>query len=266
MSNFNLKEAANAILGNLPTNKYLISPISFLRKVEAKSEMYIIDLRGEKEYSESHIQGAVNIPFNREFYQHVTEIPTDKKIIFYCYGGQLGAQAAALLTLLGISSRSVNYGWVGIKKMPEYTVFTTEPTTFEKHEQEYDQDALKAIKDYCDNAAHLNLMPCEILKEMIENEDDFYLMSIQSEEDYATEHIKGSILHPYRKGMNDRFSEIPKDKKVIVYCYSGQSSAHVTVALNLLGYDAYSLKYGIGVEMTKPVGWKNMGYELVAEE
>ena len=34
------------------------------------------------------------------------------------------------------------------------------------------------------------------------------------------------------------------DETVVVYCYSGQTSAYVTAYLKVLGYDAKSLKFG----------------------
>ena len=42
----------------------------------------------------------------------------------------------------------------------------------------------------------------------------------------------------------DGLSQIPADKQVVVYCYTGHTAAQATAMLNLLGYDAYSLKYG----------------------
>jgi rhodanese-related sulfurtransferase len=37
---------------------------------------------------------------------------------------------------------------------------------------------------------------------------------------------------------------LPTDKPVVVYCYTGQTSAFMAAYLRLLGYDAKSLKFG----------------------
>ena len=64
--------------------------------------------------------------------------------------------------------------------------------------------------------------------------------------------------------MQEQFGKLPKDKKIIVYCYSGQTSSQTTAILRLLGYDAYSMSGGVGNAEAK-TGWLGEGYELVAE-
>ncbi len=266
MENFNLAEAAKGILSDMPKNKYLISPVSFVRKVEAGEDMFIIDLRSKEDYDESHIKGATSIHYTRDFYTKIQSIPNDKPVIFYCYGGQLGAQAACLMKIVGVEARSVNLGWMGIKNLAKGDVYTTEPRDFEEKNYGYNEEAVEAIKDYCDHAEHLNLMPCKVMKQMMEDKEDIYIMSIRSAEDFAAGHIRGAISIPYRKGMQEEFVDIPKDKTIIVYCYSGQTSAHVMVALKLMGYkNTYSLKYGMGIDMNPGAGWEKMGFEVVTD-
>ena len=35
------------------------------------------------------------------------------------------------------------------------------------------------------------------------------------------------------------------DEKILLACYTGHNAGHATLILNLLGYDAYSLKFGM---------------------
>lgn len=37
---------------------------------------------------------------------------------------------------------------------------------------------------------------------------------------------------------------MPSNKPIIVYCWTGQHSSQVTAYLNMLDYEAYSLKFG----------------------
>jgi rhodanese-related sulfurtransferase len=37
---------------------------------------------------------------------------------------------------------------------------------------------------------------------------------------------------------------LPTDKTIVVYCYTGQTSANLAAYLRLVGYDAKSLKFG----------------------
>jgi len=42
----------------------------------------------------------------------------------------------------------------------------------------------------------------------------------------------------------DEISKIPADATVVVYCWTGQTSSQITMFLRMLGYDAWSLKFG----------------------
>ncbi|NOX60758.1 MAG: rhodanese-like domain-containing protein, partial [Chloroflexi bacterium] len=43
----------------------------------------------------------------------------------------------------------------------------------------------------------------------------------------------------------DALNDLPPDKPIVVYCYTGQTAGHVTAALNMLGYDASDLLFGM---------------------
>lgn len=89
------------------------------------------------------------------------------------------------------------------------------------------------------------LVTPEMLKEMIESEAPFYLLDIRKEEDFEEGSIP-SAVHSEWEAVADLIQEgkLPKDKKIIIYCYNGQSSMQVAMVLNMQGYDAYSLLDG----------------------
>jgi rhodanese-related sulfurtransferase len=64
--------------------------------------------------------------------------------------------------------------------------------------------------------------------------------------------------------MQEQFSSLPADQKILTYCYTGQTAGQTVAGLRLLGYDAVSLNGGIGWPPNKPLGWKNKGYETVS--
>ena len=41
------------------------------------------------------------------------------------------------------------------------------------------------------------------------------------------------------------YTNLDADAKIVTYCYTGQTSAVITACLNVLGYDAYSLTFGM---------------------
>ena len=53
-------------------------------KLDAGSDIVIVDVRSKEDFDEEHIPGAVSIPWQQEMEAHYTELPRDKEIITYC--------------------------------------------------------------------------------------------------------------------------------------------------------------------------------------
>ncbi|MBN1138248.1 MAG: rhodanese-like domain-containing protein, partial [Anaerolineae bacterium] len=69
-------------------------------------------------------------------------------------------------------------------------------------------------------------------------ENDPYIISLRSAEDYAKGHIPGAV----NMSVKDLFSlenlaTIPPDRDVVLVCYTGQTAGQATAALNMLGYE-----------------------------
>jgi len=99
----------------------------------------------------------------------------------------------------------------------------------------------------------------------VDSESDEYVsVAVRKAEDYAAGHVKGAINIPFGQGMEQSFADLPKDKKIIVYCYTGQTASQTVGILRLLGFEAYNMQFGMGsVESEK--GWLGAGYETVTE-
>ena len=199
----------------------------------------------------------------------ITSIPQDKEVFVYCYSGQTAGQTVMLLNAAGINARSVNLGWnFGLSKA-EGIDAVSETTVNKLPAADYDVDSavVAAIKDYYAGLAEVkettwkNYKVSEANAKAILDASDagVQFVSIRSAEDFGKGHIDTAINVPWGKGMQDLFDSIPMDKKVIVYCYSGQTAGQTTAALRLLGYDAVSLNGGMGVGSNAPIGWANQG-------
>lgn len=83
------------------------------------------------------------------------------------------------------------------------------------------------------------------LKEMQDSKEDFALIDVREVHENEAASMNG-ILIPVGEVM-ERFSEIPKDKKVIIHCRSGVRSANVIQWLEQAqGYEnLYNLEGGI---------------------
>lgn len=89
--------------------------------------------------------------------------------------------------------------------------------------------------------------------------DGFTILDIRSASDYAAGHIEnaintglGAMLGAIEAGT------IPDDKPFMVVCYTGQSAGHAVAALGMLGYEAYSYKFGMSAWHTSlDTSWEN---------
>lgn len=95
--------------------------------------------------------------------------------------------------------------------------------------------------------ARLNFITLEKLMEMKENDDDFTLVEVLSEDMYDDWHIPGAINIPASE-MEDRAEEeLDKDEVIVVYCanYHCEASTKAGRALTNMGFE-YVLDYKAG--------------------
>ncbi|RKQ83616.1 rhodanese-like domain-containing protein [Brockia lithotrophica] len=80
--------------------------------------------------------------------------------------------------------------------------------------------------------------------------DDYLVIDLRKPEDYAQGHLRGAQNIPFPpfaapgEGIGAKMETLPKDKKILVYCYTGQTGAFTTALLRLNGFDAYNLAGG----------------------
>ncbi len=265
-----VKEKAMAYLANYDGSKYTIKVPDFFAKIDAGEDMLILDIRQPDAYAESHVKGAVNVPFGTTIAESLANIPDDVQLYIYCYTGQTASQTTALLNVAGKYATNVQGGYNnGISAAEGFEAYvTTDVATLPGDTYDVDPDVQAAITAYFEDVAtkagttfmYNNFSP-DSLNEVIEAElDDYFIYSVRQAADFEAGHVPGAINNPFGAGMEQNFeSQLPMDKKIIVYCYTGQTASQTTAILRLLGYDAYNLSGGF------INGWLAKGYEGVTE-
>jgi len=105
-----IKQAVVAYYEKMPDNSYKIPEPDLKKIVDSKdSNIYILDIRENKDFVKGHIEGAQNIPF-KAVGSSLGKLPKDKQIIVYCYTGQTGGQTTSLLNVAGFKAKSLNGG------------------------------------------------------------------------------------------------------------------------------------------------------------
>ncbi len=124
-------------------------------------------------------------------------------------------------------------------------------------EFEMDLDQPYIVNYFKELPLNNNLISSGDLLEIVENDHPgYYILDIRREEDFLGGHIEGSN-HIWWHELGNSLEDLPKDKKIVVVCYTGQSSGQIVGILKTMGYDAYSLHDGIDR------GWSVEEYPLV---
>jgi len=267
VNNHALEDAANAYFADMPGSR-IIAAKDLFTKMDAGEDMLILDIRKADAYGKSHLKGAVNAPWGPAIASALEWLPDDKPVYVNCYSGQTAGQATAVLNVAGIKAQSIKYGWnLGISRTEGYEAYTTTDAVMSPDVSgvKYDPEIKAAVQNYFNAIPEggSNIWPASRVKEAMDAEEKMTLVSIRQTDAYAKDHIEGAVNIPFKKGMQEKFSTLPKDETVVVYCYSGQTAGQTVGILRLLGYNAVSLKSGMGTSVTAATGWMNEEYPVV---
>ena len=170
---------------------------------KAEKEQYlVIDVREKHEYEAGHVRYAINIRLN-DIENKLSDIADlkDKNIIVICRSGRRSMAAAKILQKNGFK-KLFNADGVGSYSYKSLTKVTN---VRGKQMQE------------------------------LANTGNYSVVDARDPADYAASHLKGAI-----SGNADTLAELlpqlPKEKSVLTYCYSGNRSFAVAEKLAAAGY------------------------------
>ncbi len=249
-------------IGSLPS---YITAENLLTLINAQQAPYIIDIRGANDYALGHVPGAVNVPA-ADLLSHVeanVSSATDD-IVVVCYSGQSAAFGTSLLKLAGYSNaKSLLFGmtswhsdfdsWSG-NVSNYYFTFLETPENSKPAEGDLEEintgfengeDILNARIDAMYTAG---FGAYAIDATMVTNNpSNYYIVNYWPNSEYLNPgHIPGAYNYVPGQSLTlaTDLKTLPTDKTIVVYCYTGQTSAFVSAYLGVLGYDVKSLKFG----------------------
>lgn len=107
-------------------------------------------------------------------------------------------------------------------------------------------------KQYYSHSTNSSLGPtyqvtsAQLYKNLQANPNGYFLMDVRAPNTtkagpgYQQGHIKGAVNIPYST-VGQQLAKIPKNKPVIVICYTGQLANQTSAVLRILGYKSYAL-------------------------
>lgn len=247
-----------------------------------KNDPYILSIRKEEDYAKGHIPGAINIPYSSVFTEeNILKLPTNQQIVVYCYTGHTASQVTAMLNVMGYDALCLKWGmcsWTTnttiayscydkSKDSHDYPVIIgSNPTKTRSGTRQCGDgnggsgegpekltgSVFDIIRGVCNNYLSEGKNPVITAEDLYDNlkdgdeSNDPFILSIRKPDQYAIGHIAGAI----NKGFSSLFTEenlsnLPKDKQIVVVCYTGHTASQATALLNINGYDAIALKWGM---------------------
>lgn len=237
---------------------------------DTSNDYYIIDWRSSAAYANAHIEGAVNMVL-ADLVTEIDTLPTDRTILNVCYTGQSASTATAVINLIGEETghHAVNlvFGMSGWTSDTSYagTDYSTKlsnaldgefvttaaswhaPVAFPTIDtgETTAEAVLKARAAAYLTPGWKGIMAGDLYADP--DYDQWYIINYFPNTEYNAGHLPGARQYVPTQDIlsTAALNTLPTDQKIAVYCWTGQTSAQVTAYLNMLGYDAYSVKFGV---------------------
>lgn len=221
----------------------------------------IIDIRGAADYDAAHIEGAINANYGNLL---ATAANTTKPILVVCYTGQSAGHATVALRLSGYDAKVLKWGmsgwnsnfsgpWLGNSGAANGITGIDHPnwvTTATEDLKTFNDPVLTGTDGATMLEERVEYMLSEGFKGVtntvvLDNPEDYYINNYWAEADvdhYG--HIAGAYRVMPLTLENGEMKNIDPTKTAVTYCWTGQTSSMVTAYLNVIGYNAVSLKFG----------------------
>ncbi|MBN2668691.1 MAG: hypothetical protein JXR60_05615 [Bacteroidales bacterium] len=233
--------------------------------VEANLSRYlVIDLRKPADYIAGHINGAINVQMEEllNYLDEHVSASTFDKLIFTCYTGQKASYVTSVLRIIGydnayamklgmtawnksldkwssnVSSKYAN----ALEITPNYKTKTYKYPEINTG-QHCGAEILEARAKTLFNTPFEKLL---IDADRAFSDTSFYIVNYWPEDKYEKGHIPGAVQYTPKVDLkpDTYLKTLPSDRKILVYCFTGQNAAFTVAYLRLLGYNAFSLKFG----------------------
>lgn len=252
------------------------------------TKQLIIDIRSTADFNAKRLKGAVNqtVAGLPAYFKTITTANYDK-IVIVCYSGQTSAFATSLMRAMGYGDKVVSMKWGmsaidssfaqtywlntianGSSRVSEF-VTTPSPaknakgnlptlSTGKKTAAEILEARVNAVATEGFGAANVSQAT------VYANLANYYICAYWPTALYLDPgHINGSIQYDPTATVkvfanSVDLTTLPTNKTVLVYCYTGQTSAYVAAYLRLLGYDAKSIGYGANSMIYNTMVTKNV--------
>lgn len=223
---------------------------------------HVFDIRSADAFNAGHIKNAINVPLADVV--TTAQNYTDKPILVVCVTGQTAGHAVMALRLSGFSDAQVlkwgmsgwntslagswenNVGDIAVGHTNWTTTAASALGSFDNPSWTSNSTDGAAILAERVNAMLTNGFKAVGSDVVLDAPGNYQIMNFWSEADYTTfGHFVGAYQIQPISLANDVTKAFDPAAESAVYCYTGQTSSMATAWLNVLGYNAVSIKFGV---------------------
>ncbi|ADH98123.1 rhodanese-like domain-containing protein [Salisediminibacterium selenitireducens] len=249
--------AGAAYFNRLTTNRYMLSEDDI---DPADSGTWLIDLRNSAAFSEGSLPEAVSSD-PASLGDVLGALRQTDQVVFISEDGQVASQVMAATRMAGINSSLLAGGirdykgdlQPGQRSVSELLDTVEEAPGGDPETQIMDEVVNRYLSG--DIATDRSRVDPETLHA---NLSDYYIIDTRSEADYKEAHVPTAHHIPVAS-IGQHMPDIPADKPLLVYCYSGQTGAQAATVLAVAGFETYTLTGGMG-------NWVQQGFETAQPE
>jgi rhodanese-related sulfurtransferase len=254
---------------NLDLNKIIEGFVVDSRTTGDVSSFNIIDIRTATEYAQGRIAGSTRVDFGNLLAEAAK---ATKPILIVCKTGQTATYAVALLRLSGYDAKALKWGMSGWNN--ELDSWTPNIGNIAVGHANWNKEAAPAnVTNESPKFTSTDTNPANILKarvaavfaegfksvtpdDVLNNPGNYFINNFFPETDYLNfGHIKGAYrIQPLLVG-GGQVNFLDSKKKIVTYCYTGQTSGAITAYLRVLGYDAVSMLWGMNKFHNTSTSW-----------
>ena len=138
----------------------------------------------------------------------------------------------------------MTYRSVKVRKDPECPVCGKNPTVTELIDYE---EFCGAVSEEAQEAAAGSTISARQLKEMLDGDDNVFLVDVREPNEYEIVSIPGSVLIPKGEFLSGAALErLPQDRRIVLHCKSGARSAECLAVVKDAGFsDAVHVGGGV---------------------
>ncbi|UCD94298.1 MAG: rhodanese-like domain-containing protein [Candidatus Zixiibacteriota bacterium] len=219
-------------------------------------------------YNVGHIPNAINV-----YWTDIVKagplfrFHPKKTLIIYCYYGHASMISCTILGLIGYRCHSLNFGmmdwnvdalvkapWDGVADYKTETIVRESKESFPLPVVESEHVDAKIIvqemaRRYFGGEGSPVIAASDvkaIVDDWEQRKGEYQIIDVRSKADYEFGHIPYSINIPLAHVAEiENLRKLDPDQTIIVYCENGQSGEIAATVLNLLGYHAVDMIFGM---------------------